>query len=372
MATVDKTELVATLYQSAVEPSLWPTVLDQLALAFEAHSGHVIVMTKDERPPTRLAGNGWSDTAQQLYQEHYVFTDPYLGAQRAGFSTGVLLTQDVLPTEAWADQEIYYDFTRHHGGAYHSMAATVDLHDDLQAALVVFRLRDAEPFDERSRIEMAGIARHGEAALRLRQRLDGSFTGASIRSAVLDGLQHGVVVVDARGSVVYVNRTAELMAASCSLTFSASTGFRAGSTDDTARITRLVREACTGHAGGSLGLHAAGNVHVALTVTPLPLSLAGQLSLPCRLGSGLALITLRRLAPSRAPDPRQAMDIFGLTPAEATCLPALLRGETTEAIARARCLSHHTVRAHVRAILAKTGAANLRALGALLARLSPG
>jgi DNA-binding CsgD family transcriptional regulator len=65
-------------------------------------------------------------------------------------------------------------------------------------------------------------------------------------------------------------------------------------------------------------------------------------------------------------DAARLMDMFGLTRAEAAILPALIAGETTSAVARALGLSTHTVRTHVRAVLAKTQAANLRALAMLV------
>jgi DNA-binding NarL/FixJ family response regulator len=61
--------------------------------------------------------------------------------------------------------------------------------------------------------------------------------------------------------------------------------------------------------------------------------------------------------------------LFGLTRAEAEVARALSGGATKRAVAAARGLREATVRTQVRAVLDKTGAANLRDLERLLAGL---
>ncbi len=84
-----------------------------------------------------------------------------------------------------------------------------------------------------------------------------------------------------------------------------------------------------------------------------------------------ALILLREIAPSPAAAPRVELlrNLFGLTRAEAEVARALSGGATKRAVAAARGLREVTVRTQVRAILEKTGAANLRDLERMLAGL---
>ena len=62
-------------------------------------------------------------------------------------------------------------------------------------------------------------------------------------------------------------------------------------------------------------------------------------------------------------------ELFGLTRAEAEVAQALTGGTSTVAVAARRGLSEATVRSQVRAVLDKTGAANLRDLERLLTSL---
>ncbi len=64
------------------------------------------------------------------------------------------------------------------------------------------------------------------------------------------------------------------------------------------------------------------------------------------------------------------MDLFGLTAAEAAIVPQLLEGDTAHLIAQSRGVSAATVRGQAARVLAKTGAANLRALATMVTALA--
>jgi DNA-binding NarL/FixJ family response regulator len=104
-------------------------------------------------------------------------------------------------------------------------------------------------------------------------------------------------------------------------------------------------------------------------VSPLPKRLTGVAG-EGRL-AGQALLLLRDLRMARPTLPRAELlrELFGLTRAEAEVARALAGGHGTPVVAAQRGLKDTTVRSQARAILAKTGAANLRELERLMASL---
>jgi DNA-binding CsgD family transcriptional regulator len=109
---------------------------------------------------------------------------------------------------------------------------------------------------------------------------------------------------------------------------------------------------------------------LAALVSPLPARLAaaepeGRGRVP-----GQALVLLRELTAAAPPRAALLRELFGLTAAEAEVARGIVGGATKSEVAGARGLSETTVRTQVRAVLAKTGAANLRDLERLLAGLS--
>lgn len=71
---------------------------------------------------------------------------------------------------------------------------------------------------------------------------------------------------------------------------------------------------------------------------------------------GMILIGLRRLVRDEPMLGREAMDMFGLTPAEARLAVQLSAGHTLADIAQANRVNISTLRAQLRAVYAKTGA----------------
>jgi DNA-binding NarL/FixJ family response regulator len=110
---------------------------------------------------------------------------------------------------------------------------------------------------------------------------------------------------------------------------------------------------------------------LAALVMPLPKRLADAPGGDMGRTANRALVLLREIAPRPATAPRVELlrGLFGLTRAEAEVARALSGGATKRAVADARGLREVTVRTQVRAILEKTGAANLRDLERMLAGL---
>jgi DNA-binding NarL/FixJ family response regulator len=110
---------------------------------------------------------------------------------------------------------------------------------------------------------------------------------------------------------------------------------------------------------------------LAAIVDPLPLSLAA-VAQPAGRGQSLVLITLRDLSATSDSAASHLMDLFGLTAAEAGIVPQLLAGDSVSLIAQSRGVAVSTVKAQAAKVLAKTGAANLRALATMIAALGCG
>jgi DNA-binding NarL/FixJ family response regulator len=224
---------------------------------------------------------------------------------------------------------------------------------------------------------------HLRRALQLRHRLDGAAAPGAVPpgAAALDALSMGVLVVDVGMRVLVANTAAEALTVGpgAALRLRRTVGTRqgaaapvktaeAGHRGDRAALAELVRAtALGGHAGGAMRLRDADSV--AALVMPLPKRLSDA---PGGAGMGRtkdrALILLREAAPSpAAPRAELLRGLFGLTRAEAEVARALSGGATKRAVAEARGLREVTVRTQVRAILEKTGAANLRDLERMVA-----
>jgi DNA-binding CsgD family transcriptional regulator/PAS domain-containing protein len=338
---------------------------------------------------------GFSDQDVSLYQAHYRHLDLWtmrtVAAVSAGKSAAVGANAPVqvliggekrVPDSEYVRSTFYNEFGRERGMRY-VIGTVVPLGEAGLMPLACHRPDGATPFGEAERWIMTRAAPHLSRALQLRHRLRAIAGTAS--HAALDAMPLGVIVVDAAMRVVVANAMAETMTAipGAALRLQRARlvagGGDAGVRTMTAalhaaeatRLEDLVHAvAGRGEAGGAMRLTAGdGLPSLAIMVSSLPKRLAGVAG-DGRL-AGQALLLLRDLRDSGPALPRAALlqELFGLTRAEAEVARALAGGHGTPVVAAQRGLKDTTVRSQARAILAKTGAANLRELERLLAGL---
>jgi len=215
-------------------------------------------------------------------------------------------------------------------------------------------------------VVMAGLDSFTGAAWRMERSLAETRASLAAHGAVLDQIGQGAVIVRADGSVLFANGPARRLADAGGFRIVADTlRISADDPEEAARLLQLVAQVVAGRPGGSLRItrqFPRGNIAVnvsalAVVNTDLP-------------DAGMALVTLRDLTATIDVAPAQLMALFGLTPAEAAIVPQLVEGETAHVIARGRGVTVATVRSQIARVLAKTSAANLRALASMVAALS--
>lgn len=359
----------------------WSPVGAALLDAFDAVTGTIMLGTPSGGIRDILFRGDLPQEAVVAYSSHYRSVD--LWTARAAASVlrggardpGVWASGTLVPDREFLRSEFYCDFGRQLGLRY-VVGTVIPLGTELMP-IGLHRPEGARPFEPdhlrlfahlvphlRRAMQVAGLIRPTEIAL----------SGL----AALDALACGVLVVDGDLRVRLANRAAEALAGPnrplrLRRTRSAeaqATLLGAADRADEAALTALVRAtALAGAAGGAVALHdPTGAASVAALVAPLPGRLiedetAGRIP-------GRAVVLLRRLRGASDQIPAELLgDLFGLTRAEAEVARDLMGGATKATVARRRNTQASTVHTLVRAILAKTGAANLRDLERLIARL---
>ena len=289
-----------------------------------------------------------------------------------------------MPDAEFLRSEFYCDFGRRYGLRY-VVGTVVQLGEAGAMPIGLHRPEGMERFGAGEKRLLEAVLPHLRRALQLRHRLDGAAAAAAPPgTAALDALSMGVLVVDAELRVLVANAAAEAMTAGPGAALrlrratvgtgggAAATIAEAGHRADRAALGELVRAvALGGHSGGALRLRdAASTPALATLVMPLPRRLSETPGAGMGRTADRALILLREIAAApAAPRIELLRGLFGLTRAEAEVARALSGGATKRAVAEARGLREATVRTQVRAVLDKTGAANLRDLERLLSSL---
>ncbi len=377
----DLVDCVGAVYEAATGNERWLDVGVRLRRLFDAQSA-VFRVEEEGRgsrdllsPPT---------AAEALYGAYFHRVDPYRIQARRDFATDRLhhigmakLGPELVPQHQYLRSEYYADFARK-VGRHHMIGGMIGVRAPTPLAL--YRDREAEAFDGGDLRRLEILLPHLQRAVELQVRLGRQAEDGLNSRAAADAVSAGLVLVDAGLGVRFANAAATALLgrpkapavlAHAGPRLDGGTYLSPRCREDAARLRRLVGSVTAGGAGGSFRLRAdefQGDPapSVVVMVAPAPARLALEA------GAGvepLILIVLRDMARHPAPPPEMLCDIFGLSPAEAEVAVALMGGVSAEQVAEHRAVALGTVRSQVRAILEKSGAANLRDLERSLAAL---
>jgi DNA-binding CsgD family transcriptional regulator len=175
-------------------------------------------------------------------------------------------------------------------------------------------------------------------------------------TAVLDQWRLGVVLLDRKGRVLFMNRAAEVQVdEGDGLSVDSEGRLVAALASDTARLLGAVRAAADERAGGG----ASGVIALPRRVPARPhhLLVAPLPALGSREASAIGPACVVLLSNPRAGaqlDEDLLQRLYGLTPAESRVVTLMIQGHDVKSVSRLLNVSVSTTRTHVKRVLAKT------------------
>jgi DNA-binding CsgD family transcriptional regulator/PAS domain-containing protein len=350
--------LIASIYDAAGDPQLWPVFLERFAEAVggaatlmflydvKGHNGNVAATVRLDPEDLRK------------YGEHYIQVDQW-GIQGAHLITtgNVVSGQMLCPDRVLEHSEFYNDFLRPLD-AFHEFCGVIRKERLVASLISSLRPRRAGPFGEEETRVLLALMPHLQRAHQFHQRIVGLQRKADSAAEALDRLRMGFLVVDAAGRILTLNRVAAaILEQNDGLRISRET-LHAGRAKEANRLRGLILEAAataSGHGFESGGM---------MTV-PRPSQRRAFEILVAPLRQGVLPPVQRQQAaaiflvdPENQPEPNdQALiRLFGLTPAEARLAKLLIQGKSLKLAAEEFCLSPNTVRSQLQRVFDKTGA----------------
>ncbi len=297
-----------------------------------------------------IVGDGFADGMDTAYYERYQYLDPL---QKHLFSSPNrrVASDDPLAYDLDKKGEYYNDYLLR-TEIRHCMHFCLEIGQS-RIRITAMRRSDKEFTRDQARL-MSGVSRHVEAAMRLKEAIDRKSSLAQSALAAFENVSFGFAIVSATGSVHHANSPMRRV-----LDSNPNLGIRNGkltalSRPEHSALEQLIRraaEATTG-VGGFLRLGSGpASERVMVVVSHLP-----QESFWATTRSRSVAVFVS--APSRRSPWSESSPIrsaFGLTFAEARVAMLLAGGMPTPAIASELGVRTSTIRAHLKAIFAKTG-----------------
>lgn len=351
----DPDDLIALIYDAAVDRTLWSSVLEKIADHLHC-SGSALIMQD------RASGLGEgvfirSDPANLAdYFGHFSTVNPLIAASEHLRTGDVVTDRDVISRDRFTKSEYFQDFM---------------LPNDMSSMLAVTVLRDGDshcafnfcrrPSQEEHDVEELAFGRrlmpHLQRAFAISLKLADAEANLGASAMIIDHLACGVVVFDTSGAVLHVNTAAERIA-------DAADGFSFGvrGVAGTELRSAVLRAARGGDGASMLLQRPSGRPALSALVTPLR---QGPVWLPHR---PAAMLVLGDPDVSTVETEDRLRALYKLTGAEAAVSAHLMSGANPQDIAQRLGIGMATVRQHVGRAFAKTGTTRQAELVQLLLR----
>ncbi|MEO8926006.1 MAG: PAS domain-containing protein [Caulobacteraceae bacterium] len=371
-ARIDQGDFVDRIYDAAVEPDLWPRLLERLADMIGGDGA--MLMWQNQ-----LTGVGVGVTVRfdpatpELFFGHFAKCNPLrpppdqIRAAIRHFVPRIITDEDRIAKPDLMRTEFYNDFM-----------APCDFHSTLSIGLAaegldggtvdVTRPRRRGPYTNDDLTLCRRLQPHFVRAFNLGRKLAASRGVGGDLAAVLDLLPHGVFLLGDDGRLRHANRAAEALLAQAHSLAVVGGRLTAGTPDAARRLQALIGAAADPdperRSGGSMALSAPPR-RMPLSVTVAP----ARSEYHTVLHIGPAVIVCVTDLDAQIPLPQQRLaDLFGLSPAETRVAQALFEGLDPGEAAVRLGLSVYTVRGHLIRIFEKTHTSGQVELARLMVR----
>ena len=360
--------LIGDIYDAALDPELWPTVLEKSCGFVRGVASNLY--SEDSAAKTGNIHYTWGVDRHygRLYYDKYIKYNPFTTAQLF-FDIGEVVTiGDIMPYDEFLESLFYKEWAQPQGWV-DAASAMLEKSSTSYAAFSVIRHERDGLVDQPTRERMRLLVPHVRRAVLIGKVIELHKAEASTLADTLDGLTAGMFLVDKTGRIVHANASGHAMVAEAK--FVRAVRGRLAATDPQANqvlqdifAAAECGDEAVGVKGISVPLPARGdNDHVAHV---LPLT-AGMRRKAEACYSAVAAVFVRKAA-LEVPSPLETVaKRHQLTPSELRVLLAIVEVGGAPEVAEALGVSETTVKTHLRHIFEKTGTSRQAELVKLVA-----
>jgi PAS domain-containing protein/DNA-binding CsgD family transcriptional regulator len=348
--------MIRTLYDAAVDESLWPQALKEFADLTDSQVASFWVLDSSERPrlPTFYYIN-FDPKGITEYLDRMASIDPtvqYLVAH----PDEPIVHDGLVITEREKDRHPYYDWHERFSDTRFRMVGNVRPAPAVQAGVAMHRTRKAGRFESEDIKKFTVLQGHLERALSIGFRLGSLGAIQQCTSELLDQHPAAVLLLDERKHIVYANRAAEAFRSGGDGIMLNADGITALRRQDNDCLQRLIAQALSPAAlpsaspGGVMRVfRPSGRRPYGVLVAPV----SRRYPVLSTLRPAVSILITNPDNEKPLPGYRMQM-IFGLTEAETRLATLLAAGEDLRSAADKLSITYGTARARLAEIFQKT------------------
>ena len=378
MATADFTEqsqLIGSIYDCALDPTLWPPTLQKICEAFESHSAGVVLLdfmgsrdrlVRDWGPTTT-----WAERIVSVLDSIKLIHRQFLGMTGPRLEEPIVLPRDLAPHINVFTTPFYKEWAEPQ--RIHQVMESVALSEPTRLGLLCMtRQSDRGYFTDDHVAMLRHLAPHIRRAITISDLLDLRTVERQAFAAVIDSLPTGICIVGEGGEILHANATAKSMLQSKGPIRSEAGRLRGLQQDETTELMSAIEtardnEAEIGAHGIGVPLHHPNGRSSVAHVLPLTAGTIRTRLVP----QALAAVFVNDDGPVSFGNLDAVGRCFGFTPAETRLAALVLAGKTLADAASELSIAETTAKTHLQHVFMKCGVSRQVELVSLLNRLIP-
>jgi DNA-binding CsgD family transcriptional regulator len=346
--------LLSSLYEASSNPAMWHPFLQQLGEKTRATSGALLI--HDFEGAKYSLSSSWQVHPElvRLYQGHYHTLDIWAQKGLAKPSGHVCGSQSLCRLPEMRSTEIYNDFMVR-AGIEHGIFGILQNNRSCLASVSLYRDQSCPEFGSSDLDLLNFLAPHMQRAFKLHVHFAELRSRSEGLEDALNLVATGVMLLNAKGEVVLMNRSASALIQERNGLLVTRGGLRAERQRESELLMKIISEACptsgsnSPSVGGTILVSRRERSSLHVFVSPIRDS-----SIP--LTQSIAVVVFV-IDPSQQKRPAQDVlrILFGLTPAESRVALLLGDGHSPRQIASMVGITDNTVRSQIKSIFCKTG-----------------
>ncbi|HLG55444.1 MAG TPA: helix-turn-helix transcriptional regulator [Vicinamibacterales bacterium] len=355
--TSDLLDLIQRLYAAPGGDAGWQAFLDELCRRLNGSSAHFISINSHRHASVAMTIRT-DPAALDAYRRHWYAFDPWgRSPSLQNVTPGTIAIGDDLITHSQLKRTEYYAGFARPNDMVRCIVGMIETGPQMLSVISINGTERRGPFGTDDAALLDALMPHLQRTLQLHRRITTAEAASEDFSSVIDRATHAVFLIDAAGTVMYMNREAERVVATRDGLCVEDGELLAARAADTTRLRSLLADAAATSKGegiGSGGALALGRPSGRRPLMVLVTALSFRRQMFLGFEPAVAMVTVTDPERVAVPDEEILGVFLGLTPAEAKLTRLLAQGVTLDEAAIRLGLQRETVRTRLKAILEKT------------------